>query len=231
MAEHLAERLVLSFTVGGVTVAFNLTTMLVSWVVIVLLVALALVLRRGLRQEVEDKPNRIQATVDVIMDVLQSQLLAGFGSDRVARALFPFIGTIFLYVLFCNWIAIVPYLPSPTEDLNVTLSLGIMVLVMTHGVAMRFRGVRHHLKGLLEPLPFLLPLHLMGDIGRTTSHSFRLFGNLYGGAILVAVFSTSLVPLVVPVGLNLFFGLFVGLIQAFVFSMLAVIYINTAVTE
>lgn len=232
MDEHLGERLVLNVPVGGFSLEFNLLTMIASWVVIALLVVLAVFLRRGLRQEIEEKPNRAQALVDAVMGLLENQFLVGFGSERVARELFPFIGTLFLFVLFSNWISVVPYLGgAPTEDLNVPISLGVMVLVMSYVVALRVKGLRGYVRGRLEPFPFLLPLHMIGEVGRTTSHSFRLFGNLFGGGILIVVFSTALVPLVVPVVLNLFFGLFVGLIQAFVFSMLAVIYINTAVSE
>jgi len=232
MDEHLGERLVLNVPLGSLSLRFNLMTMIASWVVMVLLIVLALSLRRGLRQTIEEKPNRAQAMVDAVVGLLQSQLGAGFSSERLARELLPFVGTLFLFVLFLNWISVVPYLGgAPTEDLNIPISLAVMVLVMSHVVASRVHGVGGHVRGLFKPFAFLFPLHLLGELGRTTSHSFRLFGNLFGGGILIAVFSTALVPLVVPVGLNLFFGLFAGLIQAFVFAMLAVIYINNRVNE
>jgi len=232
MDEHLGERLVLDVPLGAFSLRFNLMTMIATWVVIVVLVILALALRRGLRQPIEEKPSRVQAVVDAVVGLLEGQLGAGFSSQSLARQLLPFIGTLFLFVLFMNWISVVPYLGgAPTEDLNVPISLGVMVLVMSHVVASRVHGVGGHVRGLLKPFAFLFPLHLMGELGRTTSHSFRLFGNLFGGGILIAVFTTALIPLVVPVALNLFFGLFAGLIQAFVFAMLAVIYINNTVNE
>jgi len=232
MDEHLGERLVLNLPVGGFSLSVNLMTMIASWIVIIILVALALVLRRGLRQRIEEKPNRAQALVDSVMGLLENQFGAGFASRQMARDLLPFVGTLFLFVLFMNWISVVPFLGgAPTEDLNVPLSLGIMVLVTSHLIAIRAHGPRDYLRSRFRPFAFLFPLHVMGDLGRTTSHSFRLFGNLFGGGILITVFSTALVPLLVPVGLNLFFGLFAGLIQAFVFAMLAVIYINSTASE
>jgi len=232
MDEHLGERLVLNIPIGSFQLRFNLMTMIASWVVILILVLLALLLRRGLRQGIEEKPNRAQALVDAVMGLLENQFGAGFGSRQMARELLPFVGSLFLFVLFMNWISVVPFLGgAPTEDLNVPLSLGIMVLVVSHLVAIRTHGVGEYVRGRFKPFAFLFPLHVMGDLGRTTSHSFRLFGNLFGGGILITVFSTALVPLIVPVGLNLFFGLFAGLIQAFVFAMLAVIYINATVSN
>jgi F-type H+-transporting ATPase subunit a len=232
MDEHLGERLVLRVPIGAVSVSFNLMTMIASWIVIASLIVLALVLRRSLRQGIEEKPNRVQALLESVVGLLENQFGAGFGSREMARQLLPFVGTLFLFVLFMNWISVVPFVGgAQTEDLNVPLSLGIMVLVTSHIVALRAHGAKAYLRGRFKPFAFLFPLHVMGDLGRTTSHSFRLFGNLFGGGILIAVFSTALVPLLVPVALNLFFGLFAGLIQAFVFAMLAVIYINSTASE
>ena len=81
----------------------------------------------------------------------------------------------------------------------------------------------------MEPYAFMLPLNIVGEISRPLSHAFRLFGNIFGGAILITVISANLIPVLLPAGLNAFFGLFFGAIQAFVFAILAVAYINAAV--
>ena len=125
------------------------------WVVIVLLVLLALWLRRGLRQPVEEKPNRIQAALDALIDLLKVQLADNFASERLAVMMFPFISTLFLYVLFCNWLGVFPYMMSPTQDINVTFGLALLVAVMTHVLAARINGVRKWLKGFIEPYPFM----------------------------------------------------------------------------
>ena len=85
------------------------------------------------------------------------------------------------------------------------------------------------MKGFIEPYPFMLPLNIVSEIAKPISHSFRLFGNTFGGAILVTVVSAKFAPVLVPAALNAFYGLFVGAIQAFVFAILTVAYINIAV--
>jgi F-type H+-transporting ATPase subunit a len=199
--------------------------------VILLLVLLALVLRRGLRQETEERPNRVQAALDALIDLLRGQLTSSFSSDRLARDLFPFISTLFLFVLLANWLSVIPYLDSPTKDLNVTMSLALLVLAMSHVLALRAKGVRKYLRTFLEPYPFMLPLNIVGEISKPLSHAFRLFGNVFAGTILVTVVMAKFAPLAVPVALNAFYGLLMGAIQAFVFTMLAVAYINVAVEE
>jgi len=229
MLEHLGEKLILHVTIGSFSLRFDLVAIIMSWVVIALLVSLALYLRRGLRQKIEEKPNRIQAMVDALIDLLKEQLTSNFASERLARELFPFISTLFLFVLLCNWISVIPYFQSPTQDLNVTFSLALLVFVMSQVFAFRMKGGRRYFKGFIEPYPFMLPLNIVGEIAKPVSHAFRLFGNIFGGAILLAVVSGELIPVVVPAALNAFFGLFIGAIQAFVFAMLAVAYINVAV--
>jgi F-type H+-transporting ATPase subunit a len=104
-----------------------------------------------------------------------------------------------------------------------------MVFGVSQILAMRMKGVRRYLKGYLEPVPFLLPLNIIGEISKPMSHAFRLFGNILAGSILVTVVMVKFAPTVVPPVLQLVFGLFFGAIQAFVFAILAVAYINVAV--
>jgi len=229
MLEHLGEKLILHVSIGSFSFSFDLFAIIMSWVVILLLVVLALFLRRGLRQRIEEKPNRVQAALDALMNTLKGQLTSNFASEKLARTMFPFISTLFLFVLFSNWISVIPYFQSPTQDLNVTLGLALLVFVMSQVFAVRLKGGRKYLKGFIEPYPFMLPLNIVGEIAKPISHAFRLFGNIFGGAILIAVISARLIPLVLPAGLTAFFGLFVGAIQAFVFAILAVAYINVAV--
>jgi F-type H+-transporting ATPase subunit a len=205
--------------------------MIMSWVVVVLLVLLALWLRRGLRQPIEEKPNRIQAALDGLVDLLRTQLSDNFASERLATMMFPFVSTLFLYVLLSNWLGVFPYLTSPTQDLNVTFGLALFVFILSQVLAVRFKGGRRYLKGFLEPYPFMLPINLVGEIAKPLSHAFRLFGNILAGTFLVTVIMVKFVPIGLPPVLSIVFGLFFGAIQAFVFSILAVAYINVAVEE
>jgi F-type H+-transporting ATPase subunit a len=230
MFEHLGEELILRVSIGQVSFRFDAVTIGMSWVVIFLLVIFALVLRRGLREDIEKKPTRVQAVLDALVNLLRRQLTGNFASERLAREFFPFISALFLFVLFCNWLSVIPYCKSPTKDLNVTLSLALLVLGVSQWKAFRMKGGKKYLKGFVEPYPFLLPLNIIGEVAKPISHSFRLFGNVFGGAILIAVISSGkITQLFLPAGLNAFYGLFIGAIQAFVFALLAVAYINVAV--
>ncbi|MCD6142154.1 F0F1 ATP synthase subunit A [Candidatus Bipolaricaulota bacterium] len=230
MSEHLGEKLILHIPVGSGGFDIDIITMIMSWIVIGLLVALALLFRRSLRQPVDAKPNRIQATLDLILQFIESQLTSNFASEKLARELFPFIGTLFLFILFSNWISIIPYFESPTKDLNVTFSFALLVFFMSQFYAVRLNGVRRYIKGFMEPYAFLLPLNVIGLVGKPLSHAFRLFGNMFGGAIMLSIiYSFTFLSFGFPLIVNLFYGLFEGAIQAFVFAILAVAYINAAV--
>jgi len=231
LLEHLGEKRIGVLSLFGTEIRFDVTAIVMSWVVIVLLVLLALWLRRGLRQPVEEKPTRTQAALDAMIDLLKGQLAGNFASERLAIMMFPFVSTLFLYVLLSNWLGIVPYMTSPTQDINVTFGLALLVFVISHVLAIRFRGVRRWLKGFAEPYAFMLPINLVGEIAKPLSHAFRLFGNILAGTFLVTVIMVKFAPIVLPPALSIIFGLFFGGIQAFVFAILAVAYINVAVEE
>ena len=229
LLEHLGEKRIAVWNLFGFQIRFDTESLIMSWIVMALLVGLALFLRRALRQPVEEKPNRIQAALDALIDLLRGQLTASFSSGKLGQQLFPFVSTLFLYVLFCNWLSVIPYLQSPTQDLNVTAGLALLVFVLSHTLAIRAKGVGRFLKGLAEPYPFLLPLNVIGELARPLSHSFRLFGNVFAGGVMVTVITAKFAPIGVPVIFTAFYGLFIGAIQAFVFAILAVAYINVAV--
>ncbi len=230
MGEHLGEKLILAIKLGGYRIELDLVTLLVSWLVMLLLILLALFLRRGLRGP-EEEPTRRQALLEMTISALQRWFGEGFHREELARDLFPLIATIFLFVLFSNWISVIPGLQSPTADLNVTLSLGLMVFFLSHYFGMRYKGVARYWLGFIEPkmlLPFSLFLNFAGELAKPISHSFRLFGNVLGGGILIAIVA-AFMPLVVPAVFHAVYDIFIGAVQALVFAFLAVVYINIAV--
>ncbi len=226
---HLGEKRIAVLNLSGFEIRFDVMTILMSWLVMALLVLLAVFLRRGLRQRVEEKPNRVQAGLDILVDLIKGQLTSNFASERLAVSMFPFIATLFLFVLLSNWLGVVPYMMSPTQDLNVTMGLALMVFVVSQVLAVKAKGARGYLRSYIEPVPFLLPLNIIGEISKPMSHAFRLFGNILAGSILVTVVMVKFAPIVFPPILQVVFGLFFGAIQAFVFAILAVAYINVAV--
>ncbi|HIC96117.1 TPA: F0F1 ATP synthase subunit A [Candidatus Bipolaricaulota bacterium] len=230
MGERLGQVLVVTIRLGDFALSFNLVTVLVSWIVMLILILGALLLRRGLRPP-EEEPTRRQAMLEMVIGAFQRQLGGFFRSPEMALRLFPIVTTIFLFVLLSNWISIIPGLSSPTADLNVTLSLGLMVFFLSHYYGMRRKGPLNYAKEFIEPktlFPLSLFLNLAGEMAKPISHSFRLFGNVLGGGILAAVIS-SFIPIIFPALVHGFYDLFIGTVQAFIFALLAMAYIGIAV--
>ena len=152
----------------------------------------------------------------------------------------PFVGSYFIFILFLNYLGLIPGFQSPTADLNTTLALGITALIGVHIIAVKENGVVGYLKHFVgDPWwlgPLMFPLHIIGEIARAGSLAIRLFGNIFGEeSVIINLTLLGLaipaiagiipwVPIQVPM---LFFGLFGGFLQALVFSMLTSIYIVT----
>jgi F-type H+-transporting ATPase subunit a len=139
-------------------------------------------------------------------------------------------------VLFSNWLNLIPHFRPPTRDVNTTLGLALLVLVVAHINGIRTKGWKNYFKSYFQPYWFMFPSNLFSEFGKTVSHAFRLYGNIFAGGIIIGVVPEILVKLFhwfgVPIGVvfmiiaDLFFGLFIGAIQALVFAMLAVAYIT-----
>ncbi len=126
---------------------------------------------------------------------------------------------------------LLPAWEEPTKNLNVPVGLAIFFLLVAHVSAVRVRGVWSYLKSYGDPLFFMAPLNLVSKLAGAVSVSFRLFGNIFGGAVIMIVVSNLLASVGIPVALAGFFGLFVGVIQAFVFATLNMTYIALEVPE
>ena len=129
-----------------------------------------------------------------------------------------------------------PSFHEPTSDYNIPLALALLFVVMIgHGATIRKHGISGYLKGYFEPGGvmgiIMFPLNVVGKIAEVVSISFRLFGNIFGGVVILVVVSGLLHHLLLPVGLMGFFGVFVGTIQAFVFTMLALTYISLGIAD
>ncbi|MGC9064472.1 MAG: F0F1 ATP synthase subunit A, partial [bacterium] len=130
--------------------------------------------------------------------------------------------------LLSNWIEIIPGFNAPTRDLSTTVALAIVAVASTYVAGIREKGWRFF-KKYIEPNPILLPLNILEELVRPVSLSFRLFGNIIGEEIVIALL-VMLVPLILPIPMMLL-GLFTGLIQAFIFSLLTLLYIAGAIEE
>lgn len=150
-------------------------------------------------------------------------------SEQPPEPYLPFVGTLFIFIAAANLLSILPGYQPPTGSLSTTAALAICVFVAIPLFGIRKRGWRSYLKQYVEPTPIMLPFNLISDISRIISLAVRLFGNVMSGTMIVAIL-LSIAPLVFPVVMQAF-GLLTGLIQAYIFSVLAMVFIAAATEE
>lgn len=208
----------------GHDILINLEVVLMTWIVFVILILLGAAMAR--KRSVDPHPLQIVGELFVAQFY---QLTEDALDKELARKYGPMICALFMFLVLSNWLGIVPHLEEPTKDLNTPLSLGLMGFVIAHAAGIRTKGLKAYLKEYCEPMFFMMPLNLIGELAKIVSISFRLFGNIMGGSIIILVVSYLTYSVLLPPFLNAFFGLFVGTIQAFVFTMLTVVYISVQI--
>ena len=211
------------FSVFGIGVR---DTVVSTWLMMIIIFALVILIRR-------QRPVLLVMLLDVL-ETLIGDLLGGYRLDRYL----PFLGSLAIFITFANIFSILPTIPlpggnmlpivAPTRDLNTPIALAVVVFFSVHYFGMLQQGVLGYLKNLASPV-FLLPLEIIGQISRTVSLAVRLFGNVLSTELIVLVVF-MLIPLFVPlpvIGLNIF----TGLLQAYIFTALAAVYISTGLEE
>lgn len=212
------------FHLGDTRLAVNNHTLIMTWVVIGFTLLFAWLATR----ERKMVPGPWQMIAELLVDWFKELVRDALGEAYEERY-FPLICALFIFLLLCNWVGIVPGLEEPTKDLNTTLGLGVMGFIIAHGTAIKVKGLKEYVKEYFEPMFFLMPLNVVGEIAKVISISFRLFGNIMGGSIIIIVVSHLIWGLLLPPFLYGFFGLFVGTVQAFVFMMLTLVYISVQI--
>jgi len=212
------------FHLGDTRLVVNSTTLVMTWVVIGLALAFAWAATRG-REMV---PGPWQHIAELLVQWFRELVRDALGDDYEEHY-FPLICALFIFLLLCNWVGVFPGMEEPTKDINTTLGLGIMGFVIAHGTAIKVKGLKQYLKEYFEPMFFLMPLNVVGEVAKVISISFRLFGNTLGGGIIIIVVSHLIWGLVLPPFLYGFFNFFVGTVQAFVFTMLTLVYISVQI--
>lgn len=174
-------------------------------------------------------PGKLQCIFEIIVELFSNLLEQTLGEH--GKRHIPMLGSLFLILWISNIIGAIPLAVEPTRDLNVPMGHMLVVLFVVHFEAIRIKGLGAYLKSYSDPFIIMVPLNVIGEIAKGVSLSFRLFGNILGGSIIVIVISYLVKNTILPAGLALFFGLFVGTIQAFVFTMLGMTYIAVAIAE
>lgn len=209
---------------GNHTLTFNLEVIAYTWIVITILLLFGFFASRRKNMV----PGRLQVMGELFIENLFG-LVEETLDKQMAKTYGPLICALFMFLALSNWLGIIPHLGEPTKDLNTPLSLGLMGFFIAHYSGIKKRGIKAYLKGYAEPFFFMIPLNVIGELANVVSISFRLFGNIMGGSIIILVVSYLTYSVLLPPFLNAFFGLFVGTIQAFVFTMLTTVYISLQV--
>lgn len=197
-------------------------TLLYTWVVMALLVLLSWLVTRRLRCDVE--LSRWQNALEVVVSGMRKQIREVSHQDP--GPYLPFIGTLFLFIAVANLLAIVPGYRPPTGSLSTTVALAICVFVAVPLFGIAERGIVGYLHEYVRPSILMLPFNIIGELSRTLALAVRLYGNIMSGSVIAAIL-LSITPFFFPVVMQLL-GLLTGMIQAYIFAVLAMVYIASA---
>lgn len=192
-----------------------------TWLAMAILIGLAILLRMSLKKTA---PTGIQNFFETIVSGLENYIVENMGPD--GKPFLSLIGTLFLFILTCNLLGLIPGFESPTANLNTTLPLALIAFTMTHVVGIsrwHFKYIKHFMGPMWAAAWLMLPIELISHLARIISLSFRLFGNMQAKHLLLLVLAI-LMPYGLPVPI-LGLGLLVAFVQAGVFALLTMLYI------
>lgn len=197
-------------------------TIFFTWLVMFLLTFGSWLVTRKLTSEGE--LSRWQNLLEVLVSGIKGQIREV--SRQEPGPYLPFVGTLFIFIAISNILAIVPGYIPPTSSLSTTAALAICVFIAVPVFGISHQGVLNYLKQYLQPTFFMLPFNIIGELSRTMALAVRLYGNMMSGTVIVAILLT-ITPLIFPVVMQAL-GLLTGLIQAYIFAILAMVYIASA---
>ena len=198
-----------------------------SWFVMILLIIFAFIAVR----KIDMIPSKAQNIFEIIVSGIEEFMVDITGEE--GRKFFPLIATVFLYIATCNLLGLIPGFYPPTASINTTLSCALTVVIFTHVIGVRFHGAKY-IKHFLGPIwwlsPLILIIELIGHLARILSLSIRLFGNITGHELVLGILFVLAGAAFAPLPI-MALGIFVALLQAFVFFLLSIIYFAGAMEE
>jgi len=197
-------------------------TLLFTWLIMLLLVVGSWLVTRNL--SVKPKISRWQNMLEIVVEGINNQIHEV--SQQEPNQYLPFVGTLFIFIAVSNLLTIFPGYQPPTGSLSTTVALALCVFVAVPFFGITKQGIGSYLRHYLQPTPLMLPFNIISEFSRTLALAVRLFGNIMSGSIIVAIL-ISLAPLLFPVIMQVF-GLLIGIIQAYIFAILAMVYIASA---
>lgn len=214
-------------------------TVITSWLIIAGLAIASYFLTRNLKKVPTSK---VQIFLEFVIGGFDKFIKDTMGEKAIKKLPFivPYLGSLFFFFAASNLIGLLGF-RSPTTDLDTTLAWALITFFMIYYAGIKSSGLSYF-KGLLEPIPFLLPLNIIGELAKPISLSFRPFGNILGGAVIMGLLYEFLafvsmkltglhIPfgqLIIPVPLHLYFDIFAGLLQSFIFIMLTMVFVSNA---
>lgn len=218
----------------GITI--NVDTVISTLIASAVLLALGFYTRA---RATSGAPGRLQLAFETIVVGVEEQVEASMGD--AGRPVVPLAFALFLLILFANWVEMIPsghnpeYLPSPSADVNFTFALSLTVIVLVHATWLHRRGFTAYVKHYFQPRWWLAPINFIEELVKPITLALRLFGNIFAGALLLVIFANAIpAKYIVPIPLldviwKLFDGLFVGPLQAFIFSLLTILYFEAPI--
>lgn len=197
-------------------------TIVYTWVVMLFLVLMAWFISRNLSSGPKISP--LQNLLELIISTIRAQIREV--SQQDPDQYLAFIGTLFLFILACNVGSIIPGFIAPTGSLSTTAALAFCVFLAVSVYGIYHRGFTGYLKNYIEPTPLMLPFNIIGELSRTLALAVRLFGNVMSGTKIAAIL-LAVIPLIFPIFMDLL-GLLTGVIQAYIFAILAMVYIASS---
>jgi len=198
-----------------------------SWFAILLLIIFAVLATR----KIDMVPTKAQNFFEIVISGMEEFMVDITGEE--GRWFFPIIATIFIYIAVCNLMGLVTGFFSPTASINTTVSCAIPVFLFTHFIGIKYHGIKY-IKHFLGPvwwlIPIILPIEIIGHLARVLSLSFRLFGNITGHELVLAILFMLAGAFFAPLPI-MAMGIFVAFVQAFVFFLLSIMYFSGAMEE
>jgi len=205
----------------------NLKTLVMTWVVMILVILFTVTATRNVQLK---RPGKMQLMLEEVYQFLRGLAVENLGTKKADKLMF-LVFSLFIYLLFCNLWGLVPTMMSPTADVNTTLGMSISVFILAQVLGLYYKGFGYF-KHFVQPFVFFLPINIVEELSKPLTHGFRIYGNIYAGEVLIAVL-LGLIPLTATLlgGFTasviwLSFSIFVGFVQAFIFTMLTIVYIS-----
>ena len=222
MLEQYDEQIAFYLPYWNVPVNWTIAS---TWIVMAVLMLISWLATRHLKTG--NQVSHWQTGMEVLVKVIHGQIREMTQSNPMTYL--PFIGTLFLFIMMCNLLTLIPMFKTPTASLSTTAALAFLVLLGVPFFGIKNGGLKRYLKKYLEPSPAMLPFNILSELTSTGAMAVRLFGNVLSGVIVGSI-CLMLVPFIMPLPMQVL-GLFTGMIQAYIFAMLALMYISSVREE